>query len=169
MPGPRILVYENFTPPIVSLMRVPNDLLFHEAGKDTVRISRQLDNVVTTIRGWGGDDGYTDDIVVMDTTMGTQNWRLELTCSQELTSLTNNAMVLTNALIYRNGNTTTPFGLGDTITVLTHESVNNDYGALNWSENVGIFLDGDTSPYLDYLIVDEYKAEFVWTLVHATP
>ena len=172
MTGGHVTYYaqgERIILPIVSLVRVPTDLLFHEEGSETVRISRWLDDVVTTIRSWAGEDGYTDDIVVRDTTAGAQNWRLELTAHKELTSLTNSARVLANALVYRNGGTTRPFGPGDTITVLSQQSVSNNYSTLNWSEGTGIFLNEDVSTYLDNLTAEQYQAEFIWTLVQAAP
>ena len=153
--------WEKAIPPIVSLMRVPNDLLFHEVGSDTVRIASQLNNVMTTIKGWfNAETGHTDDIVVRDTTMGNQNWRLELKLDRELTALTNSALVLGDALAYRNGGTIETFGLGDTITVITHQDVQGGYGTLNWGESTGIFVNEDTSAYLNNLAAVKYQSEF---------
>jgi len=70
----------------ISLMRAPNDLLFHQVGSQVVTISNNLSNLVTTVRGWFCPTGiYTCDIVVKDTTSGGFNWSLSLTNTQELT------------------------------------------------------------------------------------
>ena len=162
--------WESVISPIVSLIRVPSDLLFHEADKDTVRISSRLDNVVTTIRDWfGRDSGHSQDIVVKDTTKGARNWSLVLAPHRELTALSDSAKVLGGALVYKSGSQINPFGLGDIVTVLTHESVQDNYGTLNWDESIGIFLNEDTGMYLDHLIAGQYQAEFTWTLVHDAP
>jgi len=156
------------TPPHISLMRGPNDLLFHQAGSQTVAVGSKLSNLVTTVRGWFGvPDFYANDIVVKDTTGGAFNWSLSLTCTQELT---NDTLVLEDSLVYKDGNTTMPFGPQDTVTILTQANVSGGYATLDWNNAVGVFLDPNLIHYLDNIVVGEqYQAEFLWTFVHDMP
>jgi len=159
----------NYNPPaVISLMRAPNDLLFHQPGSSTVILSNNPGKIATTIRGWfGSASGYTNDIVVMDTTGGNFNWRLSLTNTQELTHGTH---VLENVLVYRNGSAVLPFGLGDTVQILNQADVSGGYAMLDWSDTVGIFVDDSLSAHMASVALEvEYQAEFLWVLVHDMP